>query len=264
MLDYGNDPYEWIAKGGKPAKAVGDGMPSYEHEGGKMVVYDLLIAQMDLRTGLRFFPSSYGATALIFPDGLTPAWFHLSEHEDGIMSYGVGEREWRPAIYRLTLDSRMERQGSQTELEWRAGLAEMMHHIHAGKEWTMEQANERADKLLLECLSPQQRLEFFASDGGNFRCRGGATKNLYVIELGNGFDILDKTTMEILVSYCFHPEEWMPSADVALAAKLLLEDPEKEAEVLEGARSNIWSLGGNIPKSEGMVYAERLERELVA
>lgn len=226
MIGFGGQPADWIAEGGRPARVLGrKGMPSYEHDDG-FAVFELAVAQLTSSGGLMLFPRWYGTACIVAPDGLVPL------HHDPAAWW-----QWRPMIYRLTWDGEWSTLGSQQELSWRYGLMEMTHAIHADGELTTADANDRAERLLLECLDPQQRLDYTAY--ASFRVRGAKTGHVYVIELGDGFKRIDPSTTATLVSYCLHTEHWMPHEDMALATKFALEDPELELEALEGAR-NYW------------------------
>lgn len=213
-------------------------MPSYEHELGRLVVCDVLVCA---RTGdqVMMFSRWWHTATILAPDTMVPlhhgqeAWW-----------------EWRPCVYRWTtfigdivLDTGYwQTLGSQAELTWRSGLAAvrsaMLDAAEQGGDWhafvDREQAEQRAEQLLIENLSPQQRIEYAAT--GAFRCRGGWTRNVYRVNPGEGFDLLDETRDRVLRDYCLHTEDWLPGHDQALAMKFALEDPELEVAVLERAR----------------------------
>lgn len=241
------EPQHWICKDGRPSDA-GWGLPSFESEDGQLWVYDFLIVFPTNPGNELLVSRDYGMVALVAPDDMVPlhhspaAWW-----------------SWRPVLYRLTFNGWWEALGSQQELGWRFGLMEAQHAAHAGAEFTFPEADERADAILREYLSPQQALELEAF--GWFRCRGGRTGNLYKVDVGNGFEILDKRTCETVVSYCLHTEAWMPHGDIALATKLALEDAELEVECLENARQ--YPRGDRRPVTLGDVIASRLERDLI-
>jgi hypothetical protein len=95
-------------------------------------------------------------------------------------------------------------------------------------------AGARARAILLEHLSPQQRLDLARRRGFFVR---GEINRLYFVEPSNGLQIVDPVTHEATVSLCLHPDEWMPHDDVALATKLALDaGADTEAEMLEAAR----------------------------
>lgn len=272
MMDvfaYAGPPARWIARDGLPAPCLGDvrkggGMPSFvqDEEFGKLAVFDLLVAQRADRGGLMLWPRWYGSMTLRACDGLVP--LHDSPE---------AKWEYRPMVYNRAMFS-WQALGSQRELAWRYGLHLVMlrqaqdvaaalgmdmeggraddrvvegwgyggsFELEARTEDRIEQryaewmeADEKAEATLIEHLNPVQRIEFGTTN--SFRCRGAATGNLYRLDVGNGFEILSKSTGEPIASYCWHPDEWIPECDVALATKLALEDEELEVETLENAR----------------------------
>jgi len=233
-------------------------MPSYEDEDGGFVVYDLMVCQGESNGSLMALSRFYGVVCLIAPEDLTA--LHHSPQADWV---------YRPLLYRRNMYGSWDRLGSQMELGWRYGLGKMqlaMAAIDDGeefdpqKDFSMPLADERADKLLGENLTPLQSLELSKSD--SFRVRGGKTKSIYVIELGNGFKIVNGMTGDTGVSYCLHPDYWMPMADVALATKLQLEDPEMEEETTENARATVY-YDDTAPTRE-QAWAYKLEKELIA
>lgn len=92
-----------------------------------------------------------------------------------------------------------------------------------------EMARDRARKLLVEWLSPQQRIDL-ARDGHFYVA--GELNRLYEIQLGNGAAIVDPVTRERRVTVCYHPETWLPDEDVALATKLLIEQGVEGEKIL--------------------------------
>lgn len=238
---YGGSPSDWIARDGLPARCLGPrGMPSYEHLDGDILVYDLMVVA-SLGVGLTMATSRwYSACAFLAPDGPAPihaepfAWF-----------------EWRPQIYNWKSHpddmsaTYWQTLGSQQELAWRFGLMEALHVQHFDGEFSVQESNLRADRLLRETLSEEQRLDMTTSWGQSFRCRGGKTGRHYEIEMGNGF-AWTWPSGEPYVSYCCHPDAWIPHADVALATKLQLEDEDGERDLLAAARGrvvNLWDPG---------------------
>lgn len=206
-------------------------MPSYEHEDQNgLVVYDFVICAGAADGVMMAISRWYGSAVLIAPEETVPL-----HHNPG--AWWV----WRPLLYRKNIYGGFDCLGSQQELAWRYGLGQVEIARDAvgdgdydiERDFTMSKADDRARVLLLENLTPQQRLEYAATNGGSFCCRGAATGNLYQIDIGNGFEVLSKLTREPAVSYCWHTEYWIPHDDVALATKLQLEDPELEQEVLE-------------------------------
>jgi hypothetical protein len=232
VIEYGSDPATWLVKHGCPAACLGDpreplgGLPSYEHEDGGLVVYDILGAQASSNGNMMLFSRWYGTASVLAPDDLVPL-----HHEPTAIW------EWRPLVYRRSMYGCWMGLGSQSELGWRYGMNQVMAAAYADGEFTMDRSDERAATLLHEQLSAYQLTELALS--GRFRVVGGATGHTYEVELGDGFDRVDPTTGETLVDYCFHPEGWIPNADVALATKLALEDEELEADTLANARATI-------------------------
>lgn len=194
---------------------------SYESESGRIHVVEFALAAWN---GSKLFyvvmPRSWGEFASLAPTGL------------GRLNRG-GERTWRPLLYEFHPSGEMRRYGSQNELQWRWGIA-IAGTARAAADPEMldilfTQPIVRADELLREHLSVQQLLDLDA--WGCFYVRGEINR-LYRVRPGNGFSIVDPVTRDELVSYCFHPDEYMPDADVALATKLLIEqgrDGEEQA-----------------------------------
>lgn len=249
-LSLDGPPSRWLATHGKPAAACGRrGLPSYEPEDGEdgLVVFDLLICNHDSVGQVRMLPRSYGVACVVAPDG--PVALH--HDPDAQWTY-------RPILYRLNAFHGIEALGSQQELRMRRDLRDTI--IWRGTKYEENAAADvRADAILREHLSPLQRIEYVSE--GSFRSRGGKTRNVYRIELGNGFQLVSPAG-ETIATYCLHPEEHIPYADVALATKLWLEDPDAELEALEGARTTVVGLGGKALPAQR--FAERLERELIA
>lgn len=266
MIEYPGPPSAWIVRGGKPADCLGDcrkrsgGMPSYEHEDQNgLVVYDFLIAAGEAHGSMMLTSTWYGIAALVSPEETVPL-----HHTPG--AWWV----WRPMLYRRSIHGRWDCLGSQEELAWRYGLNQVQFaraRIEDGdydidRDFTMAKADAKAKELLLENLTPQQAIEYHASNGGEFCCRGGATKNLYKIDIGAGFYILSKLTREEAVSYCWHTEYWIPHDDVALATKLQLEDPELEEQVLVEGRPTM--LPGPVERAQPWAkIAMKMEAELL-
>lgn len=253
LREYGDDPAAWIPRHGLPAACLGNvkersgGMPSYEHDDG-YVVFDFLVCTTDAKQWT-LYSRWYDTACLLAPDGLVPLHHQPSQWW-----------AWRPCFYTLSMHSCWQQLGSQIELGWRKGLGEVirlriecqsaresrdrleiLEALKRHTEWLLEPpmdaANDRAEELLKEMLTPLQRLEL--AGAGEFRIRGGLTGQLYVIEIGNGFKSVNSVTNETQVGYCYHPEEWMPHEDVALATKFALEDPELEEQTLECAKQVI-------------------------
>lgn len=257
MIDFGLDafePWEWIARHGKPAVCTGNivaqfgGMPSYEHVDGKLQVYDLMAVQCDSQGQVRMFSRWYGSASVIAPEGPVPLY-----HDER------ARWEWRPVVYRLHAFEGLHAISSQEELKWRWMLSEYMAHIYADAEWTVTDAEDRADALLRENLSPQQIIEWDA--WGKFRVRG-FSGSMYRIRPGDGFELVSPWTGATWMSFCLHPESWLPNSDVALALKLMLEDEDLEQEVIGNARAYKFPVGRG--RYWGEDHAAKLEKELIA
>jgi hypothetical protein len=101
---------------------------------------------------------------------------------------------------------------------------------------------EIAHRLLAEHLSPQQLREMDFKRG--FTVRGGKTGVRYLIRQGriSNVYVLDKHGF-VIANMCFGPaaeqngySRELPEADVMLAQKIALEDPELEPEALRVAK----------------------------
>lgn len=251
-----------VSRHGRPAESVPhDGMPAYESESGTLFVMECLVVHSQAADKPPIvLPASYGMVALRAPSGLAA----LHDAVDAVWS-------WRPMLYTLFIEW-TGKHGSQQELEWRIGLHEarldrselndsLMEWLltcakaktpHAEYEAEAEriidawmgrpempfiQANQKAERILAEHLSPLQRIDLAAD--GHFYVRGTINK-LYAIEPGNGAMIVDPLTHEPLVSLCLHTDDWIPHADVALATKLAIESGrEGEEEMLAGANPRV-------------------------
>jgi hypothetical protein len=253
IKEYGENPAGWIVRGGRPARCLGPvtgragGMPSYEHDDG-YVVFDLLVCSFNGQTATAT-SRWYGTACLLAPDGMVPVHHQPSQWWT-----------WRPCFYNISLHSYWQQVGSQIELGWRKGLGEvtrlqlqaedalqsggyderveaLVDIAHWQLDPPMDAATRRAEELLKEMLTSLQRTEL--ASVGQFRVRGGLTRQVYVIEIGNGFKSVSPVTGETQVSYCYHPEAWLPHEDVALATKFALEDPELEEQTLECAKSHL-------------------------
>lgn len=120
-------------------------------------------------------------------------------------------------------------------------------------------ANKKAEALLREYLSPQQRLDLACDDCFYVR---GTINRLYCIRLGNGAAIVHPETHEEMVSLCIHPDDWIPNEDVALSLKMMIESgPEGEEELLAGARAR--PLGPSPKPTAEDRYAWDIERSLL-
>lgn len=257
---YSGVPSMWVAKDGLPAAIVGNpaesgwqigsprGLPSAETDDGFVVFEALFVLFGSLSATPRMFPLRYDTFATLAAGGPTPM-----HHEPGALW------EYRPCVYSLHLEvdepwrrplawAEWARQGSQHELQWRKGLAETIAicHDHDSdpivqanemviRSWREARAVEKANDLLRSMLAPTQLTECVLGDC--FRVIGGATGRVYKIELGNGFAQVDPLTNEKIISYCYHPEDWMPDADIALSIKLHLECGDLEEDFISGANA---------------------------
>lgn len=88
-----------------------------------------------------------------------------------------------------------------------------------------DEAHARAEKLLLELLTPQQKVELQRRN--YFHVRVGATR--YRITRGVAGNVLEvDNRSRIRFRFCAHPNENVPVPDVMLAQKLLIEtEPER-------------------------------------
>lgn len=260
MIEYPGTPDRWMTRGGAPAACLGDptkhgGLPSFEHEDGKLVVYDFLVVFPESDGGYMLLPRWYNSAAVIASEEMVPL-----HHTPGAWW------KWRPCLYRRSLYGRWMMVCSQRELWWRKGLAMMTHALHSddievqlSAILDMDMADQKARKLLAEFLTDYQKSELVLIH--KFHVRGAATGNLYAIGLGDGFELVDEVTHEMVASYCLHPEAWMPDADVALATKFALEDEALEVETLENA--NMTYLGPSQRPTAALRRARDMERELI-
>lgn len=96
-----------------------------------------------------------------------------------------------------------------------------------------EEAKERAQRLLVACLSEKQREEYerdraFHVYAGNrrYRIRTGRAGNV---------DLIEEDRVRVI--YCGHPIEDVPDEDTMLAQKLLIETDEEAFLEMANARS---------------------------
>jgi hypothetical protein len=270
------NPRSWIASGGLACPMfilAHKGLPAYESARGALFVMENLVVfqatqGFDLYSGfaggrdeMLFGPFSYAQVAQRAPTNLTA----LHDADDAVWS-------WRPLLYTLNQDG-ITRLGSHQELAWRWGLAAVMEnnraaaiellkisreaaeserpireyaqrltaiaerHADLDSKLRMAESRERSREILWEHLSAWQRLDLLA--WGRFNVSGKINPQ-YRIDPGNGFDIVDPVTHESLVTFCLHPDDWMPFDDVALATKLAIDaGRESEQELLEAARPRV-------------------------
>lgn len=137
MIQVEGPPERWVVRGGRPADVVmdtHDGIPSYESDTGKIVVYDLLVA-----AERRAFLDRGDVAVAARKTMLVPRGYSMC----AARSVCVGDHElcalhddpdaawvWRPLVYEVAGDLR--RFGSQQELEWR---------------WALQQMNEARDDV---------------------------------------------------------------------------------------------------------------------
>jgi hypothetical protein len=197
----------------------------------------------------------------------------LSDESTVSLHHGIdADWNWRMNLYNAKIFFRndlshyvdWQRLGSQTEIAWRYGLNEMQHYIHGGDNGPCTGpfplapfAEVRADHFLRQHLTPFQQLEFVATR--NFRVVGAKTGNHYRITVGDGFELIDPESTDILVRFCLHTEHWIPGADQALALKLALEDEDMEGQVLSGAKPYPRKFFRDATENDKIAY--ELERE---
>lgn len=264
VLFRSDDPADWVVEGGRPAPALGKissanrmgGLPSYEldsdFEPKGFLVWERCVFKNRLDGPPKVLPCSYGAIAKHAPEGLHP------------LHGGTGSTDgpwwrYRPIIYDRVLDG-WQGMGSQSELQWRYAL-HLMSNAKIVELYEMQLACDRAEELLKEHLSSWQLMELTLHEA--FRVRGGHTGHTYLVKLGDGFQRVDETTNLELESFCLHPEGWLPHADVALATKWALEDPQLELETLEGARNTILQ-DETRDINPDLFYARDMERDALS
>lgn len=123
--------------------------------------------------------------------------------------------------------------------ELREGMSEALRdavQLRLTRREDEREARERAERLLLECLTPYQRHEW--RQYGEFHVTG-ADGYTYVIRPGQGHNVFRVEDGVRTVEYCLVTRDFTPVADLMLAQKLLLEkDPEAFFEA-----ANSWRLG---------------------
>lgn len=293
LIELDGPAERWQARDGKsaPCLARWDGLPSYETDDGRILVYDSVwvhaqVASVrasggmaDLGTSLLLSSRSYGEACFLSTV--------VGEHELVALHHDPDALwQWRPILHSLSTSGRMQRLGSQQELGWRWGQGEVLRRkaelegrlqdvfqgcldeSASGEEFVRryrlacdqaraqttdyELARDRAAIVLREHLSPLQRIDLEA--WGWFFCRGTANP-LYQVYPGHGVWIVDPETRAARVTVCIHPEHWIPDDDIALACKMLIESGvEGEEELLAGGRSTV------IPRKRTEKPATALER----
>lgn len=93
----------------------------------------------------------------------------------------------------------------------------------------MAKARERADKLLHECLSPEQSEELRNNGHFHLEVFSGDVRRRYRINRGRAGNVLQvDDSGRVLKRLCIHPIEMVPDGDTMLAQKLFLEGAEEE------------------------------------
>lgn len=249
MIYLDGPPQRWVVRHGKPADCTVDGMPSFvSSRDERLVVLDALMVWMTNDGQVRLLSTWYGVCSIVAQDDALVPLHHNPE----------ALWEYRPQVYRLNAFTGWEIQGSQEEMQFRRQLADTMHARFAGRPFTMGEAIDKARALLLERLTSQERIEYLAT--GAFRVRG-ASGSLYRVTPGNGFELVSPYTDKAWISFCLHPEEWIPHEDVALATKLALQDEEMEQQVIGRAGSVQLRIGRGATGDD--LAAMRLERKLL-
>lgn len=271
---------EHVSRGGRPAACVPlHGMPAYESETRALYVMESLLVFGGTPTHAPLLlPRSYdmavirtqggGMTALHDDPDAVWSWrpclyaLHLAnsealgsqqeleyrrgtfevrlwadEREEQSLAFVQAQVQGIKALYGRSVPVNRLRKNARKRLH--REYAEYVHALwrDADADLPYLAARERARAILVEHLTPQQRLDLAATD--SFFVRGNVNR-LYRIELGNGFQTVDPETHEPLVSFCLHPEEWMPHADVALAIKLAIDSGQDgEAEMLSAANPRV-------------------------
>lgn len=266
-----------VSRGGRPAPATPHrGMPAYESETGALAVMEnLLVFPGSATSPPLALPMSYmmvvartqgnGLTALHDDPDAVWSWRpiiysllidqtqalgsqHELEYRKGLADVQAWKADENDALAAFIIEQlrRLEPRYGPDPLVKRLpkNARKRLYREYAAWQDARDppdlpylRANERARAILLEHLSPQQRLDL--ATGHGFYVRGEMNR-LYFVEPGNGFAIVDPVTRETTVSLCLHPEEWMPYDDVALATKLSIDaGRDSEAEMLEAANPRL-------------------------
>lgn len=265
-----------VSVGGAPAEALRhlDGLPAYESESRLLHVmeclvvfggttsheptalprsYDMAVARTqgggmtalhdDPDAVWRWRPCLYkldchrtqtlgSQQELEYRRGMWDARQLAAEREDRLYAFVVHQANRERARYGGKLPRRRLRKNARKRA-YREYLAFVDEVYVEPIDLPFMEARRKADAILREHLAPQQLLELEARSRFHVRGRVNA---LYRIDLGNGFYVVDPTTLEPLVSFCLHTEEWIPHADVALAVKLAIDSGQDgEAEILAAA-----------------------------
>lgn len=299
-MSYGDLPYMgrvgrfdlFIAKDGLPAPITGSptcekrttwGYPSHTTDDGFLVYETLVVMFPGCDRDPKMVPRGYNTDCLLSNYGTVP------------LHHGV-EADWvyRPNLYDLIMEPGLpewnepvvgwQQMGSQRELQYRQGLHETVlmkdaiidARIDGDQQaediaranwivgrWKEQKAITKADELLESMLRPTQLFELRTRY--SFRCIGAATGKFYSVTPGNGFAEVAADTDQTTVSYCYHPDSYLPDGDVALAIKLHLEDGDLEEEFVAGANAN--SRTPKLAHRDSKARFDRavaMERELLA
>ncbi len=107
-----------------------------------------------------------------------------------------------------------------------AEAQEEMHRLAVEKARTQQkEAEDRAEKLLLENLSLQQQLDYRERNYFVINGKSGRRYRIRRARSGN-IDVIDKKG-RVEHRLCAHPNEWVPDPDTNLAQKLMLEHDEE-------------------------------------
>lgn len=125
---------------------------------------------------------------------------------------GVVQSSSGPSVRELT----------QAERAHNAKIAEDLATRNKELERLRNEAEARAEKLLLENLDLQQRLDYEKSKSFVVHGRAGWRFRIRAGRMGN-VDAIDKSG-KVKHRLCAHPNVMLPNCDTMLAQKLLLED----------------------------------------
>ena len=279
-----------VSRHGRPAESLPhDGMPAYEtahaDAAKRLYVMESLICFDGPKAGAGFplmIPWSYKTVCLraksdlaALHDHVDAAWIWRPKMYDlrleTVQGFGSQqELEWRIALHEAALAlseyeellngiavkhaRRARAEGISPADSYPGYAAEADAAAEAFRpRWHLPwmEAKVRARETLLAWLTPQQRLEYLATD--KFFVRG-TINTLYQVDSNNGLQVVDPETARPLLYICLHTDEWIPGDDNALAAKLLIDSgPDGEEQLLAG---------GNCRLSGEHLKPEWWEREL--
>lgn len=133
MIEVAGPASRWVARAGRPADVVWgnhDGIPSYESDTGKILVYALLVANEVAGAHPQNGMASVGRTTMLFPHDygmVATRTVCAGDHELAALHDDPDAAwVWRPLIYEI--GTGLTRRGSQEELLWRWSLHEMDAH----------------------------------------------------------------------------------------------------------------------------------------